>query len=202
MTVNVDQASGLVVLGGAMSANDQSAFIRREIEILQQALALQLPILGICLGAQLLGKALGAKVSRNGEHEVGWYNVHFTQYAATDPLFHGLNQHSVFQWHYETFDIPHGASLLAYSSRCANQAFRYSDFAWGMQFHLEVTPEIIANWANEDALCAKPELDEPVDPGANQPHLANFADAVFSRWAEIVIQRMKNNSDRDVSIRA
>ena len=101
-------------------------------------------ILGICLGAQLIAKALGAKVFKAPVKEIGWYDVSLTRIGSIDPLFSHLPKtFSVFQWHEDTFEIPHSAILIATSSLVPHQAFRYGDNAYGLQFHLEVTEEMI-----------------------------------------------------------
>ena len=104
-------------------------------------------MLGICLGAQLLAKALGARVYRNPQKEIGWDSVEVTAAGQADPLFMGLGAVvPVFQWHGDAFELPAGATLLASSARCAHQAFRYGDRVYGLLFHLEVTSEAIQSW--------------------------------------------------------
>ncbi|MDE3167155.1 MAG: type 1 glutamine amidotransferase, partial [Acidobacteriota bacterium] len=115
---------GLVFLGGPMSANDDLAYLRTEEEFIRGAAERGTPVLGICLGAQLIARALGGAVRRNPEKEIGWFDIGFGPEAAGDALFSGLGKETVFHWHGETFDLPAGAVRLASSERCANQAFR------------------------------------------------------------------------------
>jgi GMP synthase (glutamine-hydrolysing) len=146
-----EEAAGLVVLGGPM--NDevrQYPFLAREIPWIRQALAIELPVLGICLGAQLLAKALGAKVFANGRKEIGWYPIQITPEAADDPLFAGTGPSAtVFQWHGDTFDLPDGGVRLARAETCENQAFRYGPSAWALQFHVEMTAGLIDAWLDD-----------------------------------------------------
>ncbi len=140
---------GLVVLGGPMNVDetDTYPFLKREVQWIREALASQVPILGICLGSQLLAKALGAAIYPNRTKEIGWYEINLTEQAAEDLLFLGLPASLiVFQWHGDTFDLPKGAVLLATSPQCRNQAFRMGDNAWGLQFHPEMTTDLIDRW--------------------------------------------------------
>lgn len=148
---NMDWTSiiGLVVLGGPMNVEETRTypFLKREIQWIKQALACEVPIFGICLGAQLLAKTLGARVYPNATKEIGWYEVHLTEASGVDPLFLGLPAELItFQWHGDTFDLPQGAVLLATGTKCRNQAFRFGTNAWGLQFHPEMTIEMIADW--------------------------------------------------------
>jgi GMP synthase-like glutamine amidotransferase len=144
-------------------------------------------VLGICLGSQLLASALGAVVRRNPASEIGWFDLQFTSAAADDPLFTGLDRETVFHWHGETFDLPPGAELLGSSELCRNQAFRAGDCAYGLQFHLEVTPEMIADWCLQDENCGDVrELEAPLDPHHNAARLAVLSDRVFGAWCDLV----------------
>lgn len=181
------EAAGLIFMGGPMSANDELEFLRREMAILEAAAAADRPVLGVCLGAQLIARAAGARVYRNPVKEIGWAPVYWTEQARHDALFAGLKDpETVFHWHSETFDLPRGAAWLASSQACQHQAFRLGSNVWGLQFHLEVTPEMIAEW------CAAPgnqsdvaELGGPVDAHQNAGRLAELASMVFGRWAEL-----------------
>jgi GMP synthase-like glutamine amidotransferase len=184
-------ASGLIFMGGPMSANDDLPFVHQEMEILAEAVKAGQPVLGICLGAQLLARTLGARVYRNAVKEIGWAPVRWTEAAARDPLFTGLESpETVFHWHGETFDLPAGAEWLASSEACRHQAFRAGRNAWGLQFHLEVTPEMISTWCCEDGNEGDVrELAQPLDPFANSARLAELAATVFGRWASLLETR-------------
>lgn len=184
----VDQADALIFMGGPMSVNDPLPWIARELGFIERALAHNRPVLGICLGSQLIAKALGSRVYRNPVKEIGWAPVYLTDAAARDPLLGGLaGPETLFHWHGETYDLPGGAELLAYSDACRNQAFRIGDNVYGFQFHLEVTPEMIAQWCLEDANEGDMrEVNAPIDVNLNSGRLAELADIVFGRWCSLV----------------
>jgi len=144
-----DDFTHIVILGGPMNVyeEDRYPFLKDEDLFIKEAIQRGKRILGICLGAQLIAKALGTKVFKAPVKEIGWYDVSLTRIGSIDPLFSHLPKtFSVFQWHEDTFDIPHNAILLATSSLIPYQAFRYGDNAYGLQFHLEVTQEMIREW--------------------------------------------------------
>lgn len=153
--VDVGRYAGLVVLGGPMNV-DQSEHhphLLHEIEVIRAALARGMPILGICLGAQLLAAALGAQVHPNPVREIGWYPLSLSSAAERDPLFRHLRDGSpVFQWHAYTFTEPAGSVHLASTASCRNQAFRYGDNAYGLQFHLEVDRALIGRWLRQSEM--------------------------------------------------
>ena len=146
---SLDGYDGLVVLGGPMSVNDADRLphLTTEMKLIEESLRRNLPVLGVCLGAQLIARTLGAAVYPNHEKEIGWYDVSPTDHAVGDPLLTALKQNEkIFQWHGETFDIPKSTLHLAFSSLCANQAFRYGSNVYGFQFHLEVDEPMIHRW--------------------------------------------------------
>ena len=148
-TPNIEKYDGLIILGGPMCVDqtDSHPHIETEIEAIKLAMERHMPVLGICLGAQLIAKALGAQVKRNPVKEIGWYDVTPTQEGTKDPLFSCFNgTEKIFQWHGDTFDIPHGAVQLASSPECPNQAFRFGERTYGLQFHLEVDEALIQRW--------------------------------------------------------
>ncbi|MGB9082934.1 MAG: type 1 glutamine amidotransferase [Desulfuromonadaceae bacterium] len=149
-----EQIQALIVLGGAMGANDDGRhpFLYDLKSLIRQVVAARIPYLGICLGGQLLAAALGAKVASRRWEELGTLTVSLTEEGRTDPLFGGIpDQFGTFQWHHDSFDIPDGGILLASSERCPNQAFRAGGCAWGVQFHPEVTESIIRDWCAWDS---------------------------------------------------
>jgi GMP synthase (glutamine-hydrolysing) len=146
----------LIIMGGPMGVNDEKKYpwLVTEKEFIQQAIAEEKTVIGICLGAQLLAQILGAKVYQNSQKEIGWFPIEFSSNASQHTLFSGLeNPITVFHWHGDTFDIPEKAIHLASSKACRNQGFLYQNNILGLQFHLETTKEslrqMIANGRDE-----------------------------------------------------
>jgi GMP synthase-like glutamine amidotransferase len=138
----------LVALGGEMNAfqDDLHPFLPDAVTALQEAHRRSLPTLGVCLGGQLLARALGAQVRRKAATEVGYFPIALTAPGLADPLFAGWpDQPLTFQWHEDAFDLPDGATLLADSPRDSLQAYRHG-LAYGIQFHPEVDPHMLAVW--------------------------------------------------------
>jgi GMP synthase (glutamine-hydrolysing) len=147
----LDAYGAVLVFGGAMHADQDShhPWLREETLFLERLIDLQLPLLGICLGAQLLARAAGAPVGPASEFEIGWRPVELTADAAGDPLLGRLPaRFPAFQWHYYEHGLPAGAVELA-RSRVCTQAFRLGDSAWGVQFHPEVTIETVESWIDD-----------------------------------------------------
>jgi len=145
----VDDLCGLIILGGPMNVYETNKypFLQMEDRLIKQVIEKDAPVLGICLGAQLIAKALGSRVIKNKEKEIGWYPLKMTEEGSKDRLFKHFNsEETVFQWHGDTFEIPEGAVHLAKSTLFTNQAFRYRDNVYGLQFHIEVTPQMILEW--------------------------------------------------------
>ena len=191
-----DALAGAVVLGGTMSVRDcgRYRFLRDVVDWLRRAAELQRPVLGICLGSQLLATALGAEVRANHTKEIGWYDVELTAAGRDDPLLAPWShQPTVFQWHGDTFDLPAGAVQLAKSAACDQQSFRFGHSVYGVQFHPEVTQAIIERWVNEPA--GRAEIDALKTSGADAdailarlperlPGLERTAAQMFARFAE------------------
>jgi GMP synthase (glutamine-hydrolysing) len=184
----VNEADALVFMGGPMSANDNLPYIQREIQYIRHARERGQMVLGVCLGAQLIAKAFGASVHANRVKEIGWAPVTFTPAAESDPLFAGLHDaEMIFHWHGETFTLPPGAELLASSDACRHQAFRVGNRIYGLQFHLEVTPPMIAEWCREDEACGDArEVIQPVDAYAYATRSGELARLVFGRWCALL----------------
>ena len=142
----------VIPLGGPMNVyeEDQYPFLKDEDIFLKKALVERVPVLGICLGAQLLSKASGGKVVRSPEKEIGWFTVDLTAEGKKDPLFAGLpDPLDVYQWHGDMCAPPTEAVLLASSKACPVQAFRLGVKAYGLQFHAEITDLSIREWSAE-----------------------------------------------------
>jgi GMP synthase-like glutamine amidotransferase len=148
----LDAYGAVLVFGGAMHADQEGhhPWLRDENLFLQRLLDLHAPVLGICLGAQLLAKAAHADVGLAREPEIGWFPVELTEAAADDPVLSRMPERfDAFQLHYYAHGVPAGAVELARNDLCT-QAFRLGDTAWGVQFHPEVTLEQIESWMQED----------------------------------------------------
>jgi len=139
----------LILMGGPMSVHDEDvhSFLSGEKIFVRRWVREGNPILGICLGAQLIADCLGARVYRGDKEELGWYEMTVTEEGKNDPLVRGFPQRfPAFQWHSETFDLPKGAILLASARDYPHQAFRFRDLTYAFQFHLEVTEEMLHTW--------------------------------------------------------
>jgi GMP synthase (glutamine-hydrolysing) len=162
LQLDLGRYNGLVVLGGPMNVDQSAAYphLLTEIAAIREALRLGMPVLGICLGAQLLAAALGARVRPNRVREIGWYRLQPALHANKDRLFRHFNgsQH-VFQWHAYTFDLPPGAVHLASTESCEHQAFRFGERAYGLQFHLEADEALIQRWLAVPAYRAELETE-------------------------------------------
>ncbi|HSR13893.1 MAG TPA: type 1 glutamine amidotransferase [Thermodesulfobacteriota bacterium] len=139
----------LIAMGGPMSVNDEKRFpwLIPEKRFIRSAIENGKAVLGVCLGAQLIAGALGARVYPNREKEIGWFPIRSVLPAENDRAFRFPDDCVVFHWHGETFDLPQDAVLLASSEACRNQAFQVGGRVIGLQFHLEVTPEAVRDMA-------------------------------------------------------
>ncbi len=151
-----DDVSGLIFMGGGMSVNDPFDWIADELALIDSALQQELPVLGICLGSQLLARALGARVAPGTGMEIGWHPV--SRVAGDNPFLRGLPaSFTAFHWHGETFEIPDGARLLLRSDCYAHQAFAIGN-SLGLQFHVEMTAEMVRDWVQRfEAEFRKPD---------------------------------------------
>ena len=134
----------VIILGAPQSANDDLPYLQAQQRLIRNCVEKNIPVLGICLGSQLIAKTFGAKVYRGSHQEIGFYND--LRITSDSKFFSGFeNPFTVFHWHADTFDLPEGAVRLASSEHYLNQAFQYKS-AVGLQFHLEVTEEMINLW--------------------------------------------------------
>ncbi len=154
---DLERFSHVVVMGGPMAVYEmeQHPFLKQEAKLIHDALSANKGVLGVCLGAQMLAHVLGARVYPGGAKEIGWQRVSVTPEGMKDRVMStlaidGTNTAEVFQWHGDTFDLPRGAVRLASSELFVNQAFRYADRVYALQFHIEVTPIIVVDWLKDD----------------------------------------------------
>jgi len=193
----IDRYRGLIVLGGPMNVEDRHArtHLQTEIEVIGAALAAGKPVLGICLGAQLLAHALGAQVRRHDVSEIGWYDLHLTDAGRSDPVLAAIGARApVFQWHGYTFDLPPGAAHLASTLTCSHQAFRHGSNAYGFQFHLEMDQPLIERWLNlpayrDDLVAAGLGRDAAAIHADTVPRIAamqSAAHAVFNNFLDLI----------------
>ena len=202
LPLDVAACSGLVMMGGPMSANDALPWIPVVLGLVRQAVEADVPVLGHCLGAQLMAKAMGAEVKRNAVKEIGWGEVTVEPTPVARQWFGCTHRFLAFHWHGETFDVPHGWARLAGSEHCANQAFSYGKHL-GLQCHIEMTAAMVQAWCRSGA----EELQEAAGPSVQSPEeierdlaerleaLHGIADAVYDRW----IQSLEGFPAGDVS---
>ena len=188
----------IVVMGGPMGAYDEQdhPWLAREKRLLREAVDADVPVWGVCLGAQLLASALGARVYRGDQPEVGVLAVQLTAAAAQDPVFgEAPSSFPSLQWHGDTFELPDGATLLASSPAYPHQAFRLGR-SYGLQFHLEVPLELATEWGEVPAYAQS--LESTLGRGALDRLLADVADhagetvplarRLFGAWLERVVE--------------
>lgn len=186
--------SGLVSMGGPMSVNDGTEEIEREKVLLLEAMERDIPILGVCLGAQIIASAMGARVYAGDDPEVGWGEVTLTESGMTEPLLAGVDRVlPVLHWHGETFDLPEDATHLASSEMFEHQAFRIKGKTYGLQFHLEVDEEMVREWVDRDQEEANRMVSDPKEIlDGLRPYLSRvrFCGAlVIGRFLDLVAGR-------------
>ena len=187
-------AGGLVVLGGPMGVYeaDQHPHLRDELRLIEAALRAGAPVVGVCLGSQLLAAALGAQVAPAAAKEIGWFAVTPKPAAAADRLFAPLPaSFMALHWHGDAFDLPRGATSLASSAKTEHQAFRYEHRAYGILFHLEATPAQVQAMvgASGDELAGAGLSGEELlaETGRRSGPAAEIGVPLFQRWAALVL---------------
>jgi GMP synthase (glutamine-hydrolysing) len=188
--------AAIIVMGGPMGAYEDAAhaWLGPEKRLLREAVEADVPVWGVCLGAQLLAAALGARVYKGDRPEVGVLPVELTPHAAADPVFGAApRRFPTLQWHGDSFDLPAGATRLASSPAYPNQAFRVGR-SYGLQFHLEVSLDLATEWGEIPAYAES--LESTLGPGALDQLLAEVADhelttvplarSLFGLWLELV----------------
>jgi len=199
-----ERIQALIILGGTMSVNDEEEypFLRWEKRIIRAAIDEAVPILGVCLGAQLIANTLGTVVYHGRVKEIGWSPVSITPHGQVDSLLGYLPETAtVFQWHGDGFDLPAGAIRLASSVNYENQAFRLGRNIYGLQFHLEVTPRMVARWVDErskDLAQAPYILPDKIlaDTQSYAPALEYYGERFLSEFIRRVARSKKVNGSQ------
>lgn len=188
---NIDDCSGLVFMGGPMSVNDPLPWIEQELELIRQARDVDMPVLGHCLGGQLICKALGGTVGANKVKEIGWHPVRAVKSASNKRWSNNLPaETTLFHWHGETFSIPDGAELLLENDNCDHQAFTIGN-TLALQCHVEMTAPMVAEWASlytdelqdpSPMVQSAEEMTADLDTRVREAQQA--ADILYQQWLE------------------
>jgi GMP synthase (glutamine-hydrolysing) len=194
--LNSGRYNAIVILGGPMSAYDNLSYLAKEQELIRNAIIKEVPVLGICLGSQLIAQAIGGRVHKAPKKEIGWSEVTLTPNGRRS-LFNGIKDKTlrVFQWHGDTYDLPETANIMA-SSPLYPQAFSFGS-AVGIQFHLEVDGEMIHRWLQEYHEEIGRELIDRRDialynEGRNIEELKNACKVVYSNFSKLIDIRTKS----------
>jgi len=200
----ISSFDGIVIMGGSMGVYEQDIypFLTDEINLIKSAVAANIPVLGICLGGQLVSAALGGKVYKGEKKEIGWHPIYITPAATDDPLFSKLETFKTafspnfvgFSWHGDYFTLPTDAVLLAYSDMCECHAIRYGTNVYALQFHPEISPETVKTWLEE---FAEDFASSGLDSKDLLEDTTRFADAqrqaaleIGRRWLALVVQNV------------
>ncbi|TAK85548.1 MAG: type 1 glutamine amidotransferase [Betaproteobacteria bacterium] len=184
--------SGLVFMGGPMSVNDPLPWIAPALELIRESVRNDLPVLGHCLGGQLMAKAFGGAVRANACKEIGWGEVRVADNSVAREWLGELQAFETFQWHGETFSIPPGATRVLENAHCANQAFAIGKHL-GMQCHVEMNADMVRSWLRGGAgemraAAGSPTVQSPEEIGrdleARLAALHQVADRIYDRWTE------------------
>lgn len=189
---SVEAYSGIVLMGGPMSVNDDLPWIPPLLSLIREAVEKDVPLLGHCLGGQLMSKALGGTVSKNPVKEIGWGEVAVLDNQVARHWFGALQGFNSFHWHGETFTVPEGATHILASPHCANQAYALGKHI-GFQCHIEMMPEMVRMWteqwktdiansASSPAVQSAERMLSLVEEGCQALH--TVADKVYSRWIQ------------------
>ncbi|MEM7278869.1 MAG: type 1 glutamine amidotransferase [Pseudomonadota bacterium] len=192
----LDAYDGVIVLGGPMNVDDDKSYpnLPVEVELLAEAVEQGKPCLGICLGAQLLARSQGGSVQADSGSELGWYEVSPNAAAKDDVLLGAFaDTEMIFHWHLDEIVLPAHALHLASSAACRNQAFRFGDTAWGLQFHMEVNTPLVERWLcqqqNQQALSQMGGAETATEiRAANSRHMASLqalSNRAFGRWIDL-----------------
>jgi GMP synthase-like glutamine amidotransferase len=188
--------SGLVFMGGPMSVNDELPWIIPALELVRESVRKDVPVLGHCLGGQLMSKALGGEVRRNPVKEIGWGEVRVCDNAVARDWLGDTASFLSFHWHGETFSVPPGATRVLENEHCANQAFAVGTHI-GMQCHVEMTAEMIRSWSHSESGQAEIKASGK-SPAVQQPKemerdierrleaLHKVADRIYDRWTSFL----------------
>ncbi|SEQ85144.1 GMP synthase-Glutamine amidotransferase [Nitrosomonas sp. Nm51] len=186
---DVEPYSGLVFMGGPMSVNDDLPWIEPTLDLIRQAIAREIPVLGHCLGGQLMAKALGGVITQNACREMGWGTVQVAQNTIARTWFDDLSEFETFHWHGETFSLPEGAACILSSPHCTNQAFAVG-IHLGMQCHVEMTERMVRDWSDVNfqeiiqmdgpAVQSPPEMEKNLSERIAK--LNTIADHVYAKW--------------------
>jgi GMP synthase-like glutamine amidotransferase len=187
--------SGIVMMGGPMSANDDLPWNAPLLELLSAAIAADVPVLGHCLGGQLLAKALGASVTRTPMPEIGWGVVKVLAADSADKWFEGRNDFTTFQWHYDVFALPPGAARVLTNSHNRDQAYTLGKHI-GFQCHIEMTRSMVDAWCASGAAelpaqttdARQSRADIYADIDARLAALSRVADDVYAHWAKGLVR--------------
>lgn len=185
--------AGLGFMGGPMSANDELPWTQPVLALMRDAVARGVPVIGHCLGAQMLSRALGGEVKRNPVKEIGWHPVQVVDSPRAREWFgENLREFDTFQWHSDAFSIPPGGERILTGPHCPNQAYVVGDRHLGLQCHVEMTPEMIASWIGSGSGEIRANLHSPAVQSVEKiqaemprrlPALARTAERLYERWA-------------------
>ena len=189
----------IAMLGGSMSANDDLPFLHRAHALLRDAVARDVPVLGHCLGGQVLARALGAVITDNPVPEIGWSEITRADHPLARDWLGDAAELPACQWHFQTFALPEGATRIAGNAACANQAFAIGPHL-GMQFHIEVDAEKLDRWSSElpspdSELAAHASVQDEATMRADTarllPHSQRIAAGIYRRWLALAAQRRR-----------